>query len=517
MGSVNRTKVIALVTVLCWAILSSSCHKKAAQTASSLSNDEVLIDVYLLNDVYEISPLEGGKVAGMARVAYLFKKAKQENPNTLVLHAGDFLNPSLYGNLRVDGNKVKGKQMIDVMNLAGIDLATFGNHEFDLKQNELQEAINRSTFDWISANCFMWLSDYYRPFEKQTGDNFTQIKPYKIYDFSGVKVGVFAETIPFNKASYVRYENVLENSKRMYNELKDKCDIVIALTHQDIADDLKLADEIPGLAMILGGHDHTNMYFKQGEVVVSKADANARTLYHHQFVYNKQTHQYNMKSELIPVDEKVPFDPETEQVVAHWEKILNEKIVAEGFNANEIIYKTDVPLDGRESSVRNGPTNLAQIFADAQWAACPDAKASIINSGSIRIDDQIIGNVTQIDILRCLPFGGGIVEADMSGKTLIKTLETGLENLGTGGYLQMSNIQYNAETEKWEIGGKPIDENKTYRIALTDFLVTGGEAGLGFLKEGSAEMLKVYKPDAQNKSDLRNDIRKAVIAYLKKK
>ncbi len=92
-----------------------------------------------LNDVYEIAPLGGGLYGGMARVAHVVDSLKAINPNTYLFMSGDFLNPSLLGNLKYNGERIKGRQMIEVMNAMGFTMATFGNHEFDLKYEEFQK------------------------------------------------------------------------------------------------------------------------------------------------------------------------------------------------------------------------------------------------------------------------------------------------------------------------------------------------------------------------------------------
>ena len=105
-----------------------------------------------INDVYEIAPIQGGKYGGMARVEAVHKALLEENPNTMLFLAGDFLNPSLLGTLKVDGERLRGKQMVDVMNYMNFDLVAFGNHEFDLSFKDLQKRLNESNFEWISAN-----------------------------------------------------------------------------------------------------------------------------------------------------------------------------------------------------------------------------------------------------------------------------------------------------------------------------------------------------------------------------
>ena len=94
-----------------------------------LSCDSDRHSVYFvqLNDVYEIAPLGGGLYGGMARVAHVVDSLKSINPNTFLFMSGDFLNPSLIGNLKHDGVRIKGRQMIEVMNAMDFTMVTFGN------------------------------------------------------------------------------------------------------------------------------------------------------------------------------------------------------------------------------------------------------------------------------------------------------------------------------------------------------------------------------------------------------
>ena len=95
-----------------------------------------MVEITLLqfNDVYEIGPVEGGKSGGLARVATLRQRLLAENPNTFTVLAGDFVSPSALGTAKVDGQSLAGQQMVAVLNAVGLDLATFGNHEFDIKE-----------------------------------------------------------------------------------------------------------------------------------------------------------------------------------------------------------------------------------------------------------------------------------------------------------------------------------------------------------------------------------------------
>ena len=90
----------------------------------------------------------------------------------------------------------------------------------------------------------------------------------------------------------------------------------------------------------------------------------------------------------------------------------------------------------------------------------------------------------------------------------------GLENKGSGGYLQWKNIEYLKEDDIWQVNGKNLNPIATYRIAITDFLLTGLEKDLDFLTPDNPDISEIYKADKEDESDLRGDIRRAIIAYL---
>ena len=144
--------------------------------------------------------------------------------------------------------------------------------------------------------------------------------------------------------------------------------------------------------------------------------------------------------------------------------------------------------------------------------AAPQADVVLMNSGSIRVDDILPMPLTEYDIIRTLPFGGGIREADMKGSLLIRTLEQGQKNRGIGGYLQY-NERILKENGVWKLKGEPIGPDKIYRVAMTDFLFTGKEANLDFLNPADPGVVKVYEP-ATSVADPRSDIRLAVVRYL---
>ncbi|HYO21946.1 MAG TPA: metallophosphoesterase, partial [Flavisolibacter sp.] len=121
----------------------ASC-KTAQPGSASKDNQKIDISFLQINDVYEIAPLSGGREGGIARVATLKKNYLQKNPNTYLVIAGDFLSPSIYNSLQYQGKAIRGRQMVGALIMTGLDIAMLGNHEFDIKETELQERINES-------------------------------------------------------------------------------------------------------------------------------------------------------------------------------------------------------------------------------------------------------------------------------------------------------------------------------------------------------------------------------------
>ncbi|HFA50472.1 MAG TPA: bifunctional metallophosphatase/5'-nucleotidase [Bacteroidetes bacterium] len=491
--------------------------------AQTNASPEVSFIILQINDVYEISPLEKGKVGGMARVATLRKRLLQESPNVLTVLAGDFLNPSLIGTMKLEGKRIKGRQMVEVMDAIGVDVVAFGNHEFDLKEKELQGRLDESKFVWIATNLLQNEGNKLEPFHKNKNgakyflpETFT----WKVKDKTGenaLNVGFYSACINSTKKDYVYYEDPFQEAIKAYLLLKNESDIILGLTHLSIAQDMKMAALLPGTKLIMGGHEHDNSRDTVGNVVITKADANAKTAYVHRFRYNTRTGQLSFTSELVPITDKMPDDAAIKTLVNKWQKIQDDKIAEVVSNPKEVVFHAEVPLDGREKSMRNGQTNLGNIISKSMAAAAKKkVDCAFFNSGSVRLDDQLSGDITAVDFFRAMPFGGGIYEIDLKGNVLKRALDAGIENKGIGGYLQWDdNIEYNAADRSWKIGGSKLDEGKVYHVATSDYLANGNEKGLEFFNPKNFVAWETAKKG--DNADLRSDVRKAVVAFLKNK
>lgn len=475
---------------------------------SCTTNEKVDFIILQLNDVYEIAPLEGGKVAGMARVATIRKALLAENLNVITTLSGDFVSPSLTGTLRYQGEKIAGKHMVEVMNALGVDYVVPGNHEYDIKEGEHLKRIAESDFLWTTTNTHHVVDGKSVPWE-QNGKPFPD---HIIHTIDNVDIAFFGSTVPFNKSDYVGYTDKYKSVKSVYEKIKDETEVFVAITHlEEEMDDSLARYFVPELDLILGGHDHANMKFMIGNTVMTKADANAKTVYVHRVSYNKKTGQTTINSELVNIDDSIKEDATVKAVVDKWIKISNESMAAMGYTPNEKVMTTTVTLDGRESSIRYRPTNYPIMTAESFLFAAPQADIAVFNSGSIRLDDQLIGLVTEYDILRSFPFGGGIALVDLKGGVIERILETGtVTNVGIGGYLQLANTEKKADG--WYIKGVKLSKSNTYKLALPDFVMSGKEANLDFIGN--------YQDQSTTPEDfngIKNDIRDIIMAYFRSK
>lgn len=493
------------------------CRSSQNSSSTSSESEEIVKLTFLhINDVYEIGGVSGGKYGNLARVAQLKKELLKENPNTYLVLAGDFLNPSVLGTLKIDGKRISGEQMVDVMNAAKVDFVTFGNHEFDLKEKEVLERINESEFEWIASNTFYYNNEKIQPFTRK-GNKLPVYLTLEPKNSAGesIKVGILGITTDYNQPEFVRYTDEYETAKNIYQEIESKTDFTVALTHLLENEDEKLAGIVPQLKLLMGGHDHENMKFTYGQTIMAKADANARTAYIHRLTYNKKTKQLKIDSELKSIDNSIAYEPTTQAAIEKWDKIADSAFDAQGFNPDRKIYTLKEPLEAREALIRTTQTNAGTLIVDAMANAFPDADLAFVGSGSVRLDDQLQGVITEYDVLRMLPFGGKIYQFTTSGEILTQVLDAGVKNKGAGGYLQYQEKLKFDTNQGWLLNGKKIEKDKQYTLITNDYILTGKENNMDFMNpETNPKIKNVISSDDSNSPQ--SDIRKAVIVYLEK-
>jgi 5'-nucleotidase len=245
-------------------------EKTAASTAllslglslSSFSNDSKHLTILHTNDVHSyIDPFpadhpKNPNMGGVSRRATLIENIRKENPNVLLLDAGDIFQGTPYFNY------YGGELEFKLMSMMQYDATTIGNHDFDNGLEGIVSQMPHATFDFISSNY---------DFKNTVMDGYT--KPFKIFNKNGIKVGVFglgielAGLVDTKNYKETVYNNPIETAQEMVRILKheQKCDLIICLSHlgykyntePDKICDLKLAALTKDIDLIIGGHTHT--------------------------------------------------------------------------------------------------------------------------------------------------------------------------------------------------------------------------------------------------------------------
>ena len=226
-------------------------------------------DVHSHIDPFPMSDPRNPNMGGVSRRAALIECIRQENPNVLLLDAGDIFQGTPYFNY------YGGELEFKLMSMMKYDASTLGNHDFDNGIEGLYAQMPHAKFEFISSNY---------DFKNTVMDGF--VKPYKIYHKNGIKVGVFGLGIELDGLvdpqmfKETIYHNPVEIAQDMVRILKKerKCDLVICLSHlgykyskedQDKISDLKLAELTTDIDLIIGGHTHT---FLDKPTIVKNAD-----------------------------------------------------------------------------------------------------------------------------------------------------------------------------------------------------------------------------------------------------
>jgi 2',3'-cyclic-nucleotide 2'-phosphodiesterase (5'-nucleotidase family) len=420
----------------------------------------------LINDVYVADTMADGR-GGLARVATVHTRLSDQGPIVFVL-AGDVLSPSLlskyYG----------GRQMVEALNAAKLDYATFGNHEFELDHDTLVVRIAASNFKWISSNC-----------TETNGSPFPKVLPWDTLRISKHKVGLFGLTLIGNYRRYVRCIDPDSAAHLAIDTLSALgADLIVGITHQTVAADRDLLSREPKLDLILGGHEHEAHDSVVSGRHVLKADANARTA---QFVTLwGGKGQWRQAVGLVPIDSRLPSDTAVSRVVEGWEDSLRLRLGPERAIAN-----TEAPIDARDEVSRKRESALGDLVADAIRAET-GADVALINAGAMRLDDVIrAGPLTNYQLESIFLFADEtrVVSFAVTGSRLRQLLEHGVSDsaLGKGGFLQVSGVAFTYDPGRpsgkrlvgdvRRVGGAPISDGDTIRVAFDAYPACQGGDG----------------------------------------
>ena len=385
-------------------------------------------------------------VGGMDRIAALAERTRKTTDATLLVTGGDNLMGFFF---RTFG----GVPEITSMNMAGYDVVTLGNHDFDLGVEACTRALRNADFPIVSSNI------------SSTDPELSAIvSPFVIKEVAGITIGFFGLMTPdLPRVSSVGDAVVVDEdlasvSTEMVRLLREKgVDIVVALTHVGKDLDLETARDVSGIDIIVGGHSHdsfTETVEGPGgwKTVIIQAGVNAKEagLLTFDVVGGRVK---NARWEMVLLDEGVGSDP----AVASYLKTYQEELKK---NMEKPIGESLVDLDALNDVVRKKESNLGNLITDAwvDWFVKKGAEnpIALINGGTVR-GNQIYpkGPITYGELLNIHPFSNTIYEVTLSGKDLLTVLElsasairvkddgsSDIERVAEGGFLQVSGLRF---------------------------------------------------------------------------
>ena len=439
-----------------------------------------------LNDTYRIGDVDSGRTGGFGRVVTVIRELQAEGRDVRILHGGDFLYPSLESSLW------DGLQMIDALNFMDALAPMYvvaGNHEFDRRgPDELAAAVRASTFDWVGDN-----------YKFVTGDTDVdaRLRSDFVVEHGDYRVGIFSLTLHAdeggNERDYVPIDpDYKAAARRSLAALAEKdVDLIVGLTHLHVWQDMEVARlkaEYPNFLFIAGGHEHEPEFeiFTEASAAIIKGASNARTIWRVDVDFAPDGTP-TMSSQAIELDPDIEKDPEYEVLAAGWRERLLEKFPFLTARVGEAA----VVLDAREVTVRNVESNWGNFIVDQMRGAFDeqDADLAFINSGTLRIDDFIAGDITFEDIGRTFGFSSFLRYTTLTGAQFRETLEAGYRGSGPskGYFPQVSGFRVCVDRSRPEgerivslqlpVGGgwAEIDANTSYDVVVLDFLWGGGD------------------------------------------
>lgn len=420
---------------------------------------------------------------GIAALAQEAQRLREGQP-TLLLSAGDMIQGNQWANF------FQGESSIRVMNALGFDALVLGNHEFDFGLEVLQQRLAEAAFPVLGANV----------------EGLSGVRPYLLKEIGGWKVliiGVVTEDTPWmthprNVAglSFLPPEEAL---RRIPPEIKAQADLVVVLSHLGLPADRRLARQIPGIHLIVGGHTHTRIerpLTVNGTWIV-QAWEHGKALGCLDLV-RAEGKVTLAEGRLIDIDPGRGTAPEIAALVETYGSRVRAAL-------DEVIGEALVDLDGK--GARERETNLGNLLTDLLRRET-GADAAVLNGGGIRAD-IFRGPIRVRQIMDVLPFNNFPVVLRLTGREIAETLEHGVSDSGGHGgkFPQVSGVAFayrpslpsGRRVLNVEIGGRPLEPARIYTVATNDFLAAGGD-GYAVLKRVFPEQAAQpdWKPEPGN-------------------
>jgi 5'-nucleotidase/UDP-sugar diphosphatase len=405
--------------------------------------------IFHSNDVH-------AKIDNFAKVAALLERERKRGTDVFYLSAGD----NFTGNPIVDRYDPPGEPMLEIYNRLGLNLMGLGNHEFDYGWENLERYLARARFTALAANV------------QPPPGALPQLRPSAVLETkNGLKIAVFGliqvETgsgLPSTSPVKVKgfsFRDPLQTAPEM-KTLRAGNNVLIALTHIGYDQDRRLAEQMPELDAIIGGHSHTRINPAEliNGVLIAQTGSDNRFLGRMELLI-RNGRVVEKKGELIDLQKRLREDPEVKALIAR-------------FNQNPGLTR----LLAEAPFVITGKDALGCLMTDA-WRSVLGLDIAFQNIGGIRLN-RLGNKITLKDVYALDPFDNQVVEVEMTTAEMRGLIRWTYE---TGGDidLQVSGLTYTVragadkrvrEVELRGTDGGPLAEDRTYKVGLSSFVAS---------------------------------------------
>jgi 2',3'-cyclic-nucleotide 2'-phosphodiesterase (5'-nucleotidase family) len=421
---------------------------------------------FMPHEAYWVKATPRPLVGGFAELKFIVDSIRAVKPATLLLDAGDVMTGNPITEHSYGG--AQGGALFAMMDSIGYDVWCPGNHDFDVSQDNLRALIRIATFPAVCANLVDTLGLY------PVGN-----VPYVILERGGLRLGILGlisqelyDLVNQNNLTGLRVLSPVETAQKFIDELKPKTDLVIALTHQGVEEDSQLATGVRGLSIIVGGHSHTRLRHPKvvEGVLIVQTGSNTENLGELDMtVEGGRVTQYD--GTLIPLWNREKRPPSSVSVIAD----SMQREIDRDFDRVICTLRGNWMRSETQSAI-------GTFLADAQREAA-GAEIGFMNNGGIRRDVSA-GPLTKKALFEILPFRNILTTFQLTGKQLRNIMvynivkKPGIQIAGMSGQYR-KRPDGDVEFTSIEVGGKPLDEGRSYPCAASDFFVGEAKRYLG--------------------------------------
>ncbi len=425
-------------------------------------------------------------VAGMAGRAALIADIRRTTDALLLVDSGDLLIGTPLSSF------FRGEPDIKAMNLMGYQALAAGNHEFDFGLDHVRRLRELARFPILCSNITSRVAEL-------------PCQPATIVSTGGLSVGLisllghknFPDTFNRQVAKVIDFRDPVDTARSLARALKASqgVDLVVAVTHQDTDEDLRVLAQVPEVDVIVGGHtegfdglrtaaatEPVEELANPGPVLV-KTHRLGRTLGRLDLLISKppetggRARVVRAKAQNLPVTEAIAPEPAVQQLLEDYNRKLESQTAT-------VIGRSLVTLEGDTGKVRTQETNLGNLLADLLRDEF-GTDVALVNGGQIR-DGIPAGPVDIKRVLRVLPFNSPTVTLTITGERLRQALENSVSQLPgsqAGRFLQVSGLSVlydlsakpGARVQEVTVGGRPLEAARRYSVATDAFLADGGD------------------------------------------